>query len=171
MILKLECLFCLDIYIYYFILFYIRRAILLTFEISTSAKTQNKINYSYCLFKCIHFEDPEKKLAKTKSVGKRPKQLYIKPTNCPAYFRLFRRTDGPLTTTQSSTKSNVFSTKSRLTNQSILLSLVFYCRDLFKLRRCLNTVRSLSSLLNLAIPIDQFSFQRYQTNNSMSIKC
>ena len=65
-----------------------------TFAISTSAKTPNKINYNYCVFKCIHFEDPEKKLAKTKSVGKRPKQQYIKPTNCPAYFRLFRRPDG-----------------------------------------------------------------------------
>ena len=65
-----------------------------TFAISTSAKTQNKINYSYCVFKCIHFEDPEKKLAKTKSVGKRPKQQYIKPTNFPAFFRLFCRPDG-----------------------------------------------------------------------------
>ena len=65
-----------------------------TFAISTSAKTPNKINYNYCVFKCIHFEDPEKKLAKTKSVGKLPKQQYIKPKNCPAYFRLFHRQDG-----------------------------------------------------------------------------
>jgi hypothetical protein len=41
-----------------------------TFTVTASTKTPNKINYYHCVFKCIHFEDPEKKLAKTKSVCK-----------------------------------------------------------------------------------------------------
>ena len=65
-----------------------------TFAVTASSKTPNKINYNHCVLKCIHFEDPEKKLVKTNSVGKRPKQQYIKQTNCPACFRLFRRPYG-----------------------------------------------------------------------------
>ena len=31
-----------------------------TFAVSTSSKTPNKINYNYCVFKCIHFETQRK---------------------------------------------------------------------------------------------------------------